>query len=83
MTQQRIRRRMHVQRWRDQKQQWLLDRQLLARKISKALKLAARMMPRHPRPVVQALQWQVNVFVSFKLDHGQPPCPHFLPPTAP
>jgi len=48
-----IGRRMNMQRRRHQEQERLLARQFLARKIPKLLKLAARMMPFHSRPVIQ------------------------------
>ena len=63
---------MHVQRWRDQKQQWLLDRQLSTRKISKALEFPSFLVPSHPRPVVESLLRQMDVLVSLELNHRQP-----------
>ena len=62
---------MHMQRGRHQKQQRPFGRQLPLGKISEALELSARMVPGHPRPVVQTLQRQVDIFVGLQFDHRQ------------
>src|SRR6266404_6156312 len=62
---------MHSQRWRDQKQQRRLRRKLRAWKISVLLKLASLMMPQNARPIVQSLQWEMDIFVCFQLQNGK------------
>ena len=53
-------------------QQWRLGRELLAGKIAVLLEFAAAMVPQNARPVIQALERQVHVFVGFQFQHGKP-----------
>ncbi len=72
IVQQRVGGGMHMQRGSHQKQQRPFPRQFPPGKISEALELAPSMVPGHPRPVIQALQGQVDIFVGLQLHHGQP-----------
>ncbi len=67
-----VRRGMHMQRRCDQKEQRRFFRQLASPKVSILQKLPAPLMPLHPRPIIQPLQRQMNVFIRLQLNHGQP-----------
>ena len=73
--QQGIRCRMHMQSGRHQEEQRLVGAQLSSRKVSEALELAAGLVPRHSRPVVQTLQGQVNILVGLEFDDGEASLP--------
>src|ERR1700684_184697 len=60
---------MHMQRRSHQEQQRLISAQFSPGKISKALELAASMMPGNSRPVIQSLQRQMNVFIGVEFDY--------------
>ncbi len=62
---------MDVECWRDQVEQRLLRRQLSIREISEARKFCAGVVPLDSRPVIEALQGQVDVFVGFEFDDGE------------
>src|SRR5258708_24162272 len=74
IAQQRIGRRMNMQCRSHQIQQRLCVRQLAAFEISEAREFAARMVPLDARPVVQPLEWEMNILVSFQFHDSQPPC---------
>ena len=57
---------MDVQGWRDQVQQRLFGGQGAFRKISEAGELFAAVMPCHSGPVIEALEWKVDIFVGFE-----------------
>jgi len=59
---------MDVQGRRDQVEQRLFRRQLAVGEMSKAGKFCARVVPRYSRPIVEALQRQVDIFVGFEFD---------------
>src|SRR5690349_11100049 len=65
-------RRMYMQRGSDQKKKRRLGRQLSPAKISKFQELTSRVVPLHPRPIVESLQRKMNVLVGFQLDDGKP-----------
>ena len=69
--QQRVGCRMHMQRGSDQEEQRLVGAQFSARKVSEALELTAGVVPRDSRPVVEALQWQVNVLIGLEFNHSE------------
>jgi len=56
-----------------EKKQRFFRGEFCAAEIPGTKKLAAGIMPFHARPVVQSLQRQVNVFISFELHNRQPP----------
>src|SRR5215471_7150147 len=63
---------MHAQRRRYQKQKRRSWRKLEAVEVTVLLKFAPLMMPLHARPIIEALQWKMNVFVGFELQNRQP-----------
>src|SRR5258708_9762055 len=74
IAQQRIGRRMNMQGRSHQIQQRLFVRQLAAFEISETREFAAPMVPLDARPVVQPLEWEMNILVSFQFHNSQPPC---------
>ena len=62
---------MDVQGWRHQVQQGLFGGQLAGGEISEAGKFSTTVMPLDSRPVVEALEREVNVFVGLEFDDGE------------
>ncbi|MGC1647186.1 MAG: hypothetical protein WA741_15325 [Candidatus Sulfotelmatobacter sp.] len=63
--------RVDVECRRDQVEQRLLGRQFAVCEVSEAGKFLSAVMPLHSRPVVEALQRQVDVFVGLEFDYGE------------
>ena len=65
---------MNVQRWRHQHQHGSVFRKLAIGKVSEFLKFVSCLMPLHSCPVIQALQWQMDILLRFQLNHGKLAC---------
>src|ERR1700758_4938476 len=72
IAQQNIRCRMNVQGGSDQVEQRLFGRQLADGEISKAGKFSATVVPLDSRPVIQALQREVDILVGLQLHNREP-----------
>jgi len=42
-----------------------------AGKVSETLEIAPAMMPSHPRPVIEALHWEMEIFGGLQFDYGK------------
>src|SRR5262249_5984494 len=63
--------RVHAQGWRYQKQKRRSWRKLEAWEVTVLLEFAPLMVPLHARPIVEALQGKMNVFVGLELEDRQ------------
>src|SRR3954469_20690418 len=64
---------MNVKCRRYHHQYWTLQRKLAPGEVAELLEFAALLMPPNPCPVINCLQWQMDVFIRLQLNQSQSP----------